>query len=160
MINRTINCKDYFIIKLRNYADASLLKKWEKERDVNEFAPLPKQHYERARLHNEFFWKFIERITGKTDNEWFSKYMFEPSECAQEEVHETHDIMISKGEGWITYLIPIKYPELIEWVKANVNVPSKTLKKFNLGFWRYRNISKSQREQSIAFTSNFKEKHL
>lgn len=147
-----IKCSDFFIIKLRNYADEKLMKKW----SADGGGVLPKQFYERNDLYNKFFYSLITHLTNETIEHWTRQYMFDLHTCLRDEIHESHDILIHCGEGWQTYFIPLEHTELIEWFKANINLPFKLLKKTNLGFWAWRGgVNKTRREdcreRSIKF---------
>lgn len=115
--------KNYFKVKIRYYADKKLL-------DRSRGGNLPAQHRERAALYNDFFWKFVEKVTGKTNLEFHDIYMFGATECAHEEMEQTHGIVIKLFEdGYYTYYIPNNHLEIIEWVKLNVKSPYKVLKR-------------------------------
>jgi hypothetical protein len=156
-----MKCKDFFIIKVRTYADEKVLNKFHKTPGHEEL-PYPKQHYERAVDHNKFYWKFIEKVTGKGNVFWFREYMFGTKECVEDEIKESHGIIILDGEGWCTYLIPIKHVELIEWFKTNVFLPTKVLKKirsmFYINHWGGI-INKTRRTEEREHTIKYCKEH-
>lgn len=154
-----MKCDDYVIIRLRYYADASVLNKHYKKPD-SEKLQLPKQHYTRAEAHNAFFWSFIERVTGKDDKFWYVEFYFDAWDCVKDEIQETHGILISEGEGWNTYFIPKKHIDIIGWFVANINVPARIIRKSNLGKFRWRGleVTNERREKSRERGRAFKEK--
>lgn len=128
-----MKCEDFFIIKLRYYADEKVLNKFYKT-PGHESQPLPKQHWERAQLYTKFYWDFIEKVTGKNQDFWFKQYMFNTKECVEDEIKGSHGIIIQDCEGWYKFFIPIKHTELIEWIQKNTTIPTKIIKKTNM-FW-------------------------
>jgi hypothetical protein len=152
--NGRIRCKDYFIIKIRYYADEKLLSK------CRDNMPLPQEHHDRAKEWNEFFWKFVERVTKTTQKEWRHKYLFDTRECAIEEIFELHGIFLQDNEGWENILVPISNTEIIEWIRENNKLPFKVPQKINLGSYRYRgNIETWQREHSLEMTAEMHTKY-
>ena len=151
-----MKCEDYFIVKLRYYADERVLKAFYKT-PGHETLPLPKQHRERAQLYNNFYWDFVEKITGKNHKNWIKEYLFLTKECVEDEINESHGIMILSGEGWATFFIPKRYVDLFEWVKNNTTVPIKIVKKTNMVYVNYwgcklhPELRKEQREHTIEF---------
>lgn len=101
----------YFIIKLRYYASPHYLKLWHEKNSAIGL----KKHHEAAVTHNDFFWKFVERVTGKTHRDFVIEYGMFASECATEELEADHKLVLLKGEGWFNYLIPKENTELIDW---------------------------------------------
>lgn len=149
-----LKCKDYFIFKLRYYADKKILDKWH-----TTFSHVPKQHMERARLSNDFFWNLIEKITGKNKNEWYSTYMFDTNDCALEAMEETHGIYRwLLTEGYYTYFVPKQHTEIIEWVKLNIKSPYKILKRSSTGYVEFNKNHYQFRHNSKKRTEIFKHK--
>ena len=128
-----MKCSDYYIVKLRYYTDDRVLKNFYKT-PGHESQPLPKQHWERAQLYTKLYWDFIEKVTGKEHYYWLKEYMFSTKECVEDEIKESHGIIIMGGEGWATFLIPIRYTDLFEWIKNNTTVPIKIIKKTNMNW--------------------------
>lgn len=123
-----LKCNDHFIIKLRYYASEYYLKLFH---DGN---PIGRQkHSEAARDYHIFFWNFITRVTEKEEMYFHKHYFMHATECAIEEIFETHGIYISQCEGHYTYFIPKRHIEIIKWVKDNVNIPCTPLKKTRVG---------------------------
>ena len=96
-----MKCKDYYIFKIKYFADKKILDEWHKNN-----GPTPKQHWQRAQDYNKFIWKFIKKVTGKPDTYWYKTYAFEARECAFEYVEEMIDtdssepsIIAKKGKG-------------------------------------------------------------
>ncbi len=124
---------DYYIIKLRYYTTKYYLKKFHQGDSVAN-----KKHYDAAKKHGDFFWKFIEFVSGQTSQDVYTKYFTGSRECITEEIFETHGIIISNGEGWYTYLIPKDSVDIIKWINDNVgDIPHKEIKKYNM--WWYEN---------------------
>ena len=98
-----LKCNDYFIIKIRCYASKYYMKKFISSNSIAQ-----KKQWEAAENYNNFYWKFIKRVTGNKMEHYFWKYMLNSKDCAQEEIHETHGIIIVNGEGYYTYFIPKK----------------------------------------------------
>lgn len=143
---------DYNIISINYYASNYLMKKYYGAKDGN--GHLPTQHHERSKLYNYFKWEFIEKITGLNHGDWYQNYMFETDECAYDYIQETTGIIVQRGhEGWIKYFIPKSEPELFDWIKLNVNLPYKIMKRASIP-WGLRDDSKLQwrREESANYT--------
>lgn len=136
-----MKCKDFYIIKIRYYADENLLKK------CHSNEPLPTQHMDRAKTFTEFRWQFIEKMTGQNSQYWYTEYPFETIECAFEYIEEKFDIRIHKGEGWETFWIPKTQPEIFEWIKENCKNPYRELQKSNTSFWSFRSEDKTWRRK-------------
>lgn len=120
-----MKCKDYFILKIRYYADEKLLKKWRVTQ-----GPLPLQHMERAQAYNEFQWKAVEFITGKKNQYFFFHYPLSTKDCALEELEDDFGIHICRNEAHDHWLIPKSRPDILEWCVQNLpNNPFKVLKK-------------------------------
>lgn len=150
--------KDFFIVKLQNYADRYLLNKW---RNNGSTGPFPQQHYDRARIHSEFFWKLVEHVTGKDMHYWYINYMIYTIECAQDEMHELTGLRRLEGEGWYTYYIPKTNPELYEWFMINNPCPFKILKRGKM-FWLNRwasEVNTTRRIEERNRTIQFRLKH-
>lgn len=149
-----VKCKDYFIIKIRCYADEKLLKK---SRD--EGGPLPKQHYERAEEFHNFIWKLIKKITKKGSDYWCVEYMMDGRMCALESIEESHGIIFNDGEGWATFMIPKKHNYVISWIKENILLPHKIVLKTNVRFlgWTKRDL-KWRRKYAKEITDKIKSK--
>jgi len=118
-----------------------------------------KKQWEAAENYNNFYWKFIKRVTGNKMEHYFWKYMLNSKDCAQEEIHETHGIIIVNGEGYYTYFIPKKNNniKLINWVEDNLINKYRILRKTNIGFMGTEPTT-WQREDSIKFTKEFNAK--
>ena len=152
-----IKCKDYHIISIRVHASNYLLKKWN---DTG--GHLPRQHWERTELHNDFIWKFIEKVTGKDRGWWHKEYMMSSRECAFEYLYEKFDIFTMQHGGHEQFLIPKKgNKELFDWMKDNINNPHRVLKRVALGLYGIKDHMKStwQRDMAKEFTKKWKEKH-
>lgn len=94
-----------------------------------------KKHQEAAQLHNAFFWKFVEHVSGKTHDYFIREYMLSSNECAIEELEANHKLVLLPGEGWFTYFLPKGDTELTEWFKENCkHIPNKVLKRKNIVF--------------------------
>lgn len=131
-----IQCKDYYIVKVRYYASPYYLKRFHEGKSIG----LTK-HHEAALKHNGFYWSFMERVTGKSDKKFFNEFCFGARECAAEEINETHGIIILHGEGWVTYLLPKeKNSDLFDWMNLELKsreVPNKIVSKIQLGWGDY-----------------------
>lgn len=147
-----VRCKDYFIIKIRNYADEKLLKKSRKEG-----GPLPKQHHERSHAFITFKWELIKKITGKGLDQWCKIYMTDAANCAMEYIEEKYGIMLYDGSGWQTFMVPLKHSEIIAWIKENVKLPNKIMQKVSLGHLAYveRDLT-WKRNEAKKFTDEMK----
>ena len=155
-----MKCADFFIIKLRYFADDRVLKAFYNT-PGHESLPLPKQHYERADKYIKFFWDFVEKVTGKNSGFWYKEYMFMTRECVEDEIKESHGIIILGGEGWATFLIPIRHTDLIEWVKNNATIPIKIVKRINMFFinhWHL-DVDQERRKESKRDSIEFCKKH-
>jgi len=145
-----IKCKDYFIFKLRYYADRSVL---------DRFGPSHPQHSERARLSSDFFWAFTEKVTGKKQDVWYAEYMFGTRECATEELAADFGIFIFLlSEGCYTYFIPLNHKEIINWIIPNIHSPYKILKKTSVGFVNTDKNQRWKRDRGKKFTDDWKQK--
>jgi len=83
--------------------------------------------------------------------------MLNANDCAKEEIHETHGIIIVNNESYYTYFIPKNKQniKLVNWVEDNLINKYRILRKTSVGYmdttpttWR--------REDSIEFTKEFK----
>lgn len=155
-----MKCSDYFIVKLRYYADEKVLKAYYKT-PGHESLPLPKQHWERAQQYTKLYWEFVEMVTGRNHESWFKEYLFMTKECVEDELKESFGIIIMGGEGWATFLIPTRHTDFFEWVKENTTVPIKILKKTNMFYVNHWGtvINKERREAERKHTIEFCEKH-
>jgi hypothetical protein len=126
-----LKCNEHFIIKLRYYASEHFLKLMHS--DGASSAIGRQKHMEATRDYHTFFWNFITRVTEKPDMYFHKHYFMHATECAIEEIYETHGIYISQREGHYYYFIPKKHTEIIQWVKDNVNIPCTPLKKTTVG---------------------------
>lgn len=122
-----IKCKDYFIIKIRYYADDRLLKKHSGEQ-------LPKQHYDRAKLYVDCKIKFIEKVLKIEYKELVLKYFLYSFDCAFEQMEEEYGIIFLDGEGWATFMVPKKHIKIIKWLKNNILLPYKVISKTNISW--------------------------
>lgn len=130
-----IQCKDYFIFKIRKHADEKIMKEWRASGN----AGFPSQFYERIDKYRDFYFGFVGKRTGKTELDWYAKFPIGTRECLHEHMQEHYDILMY-DDSWVTFLIPLKHIELIEWVKNNhEDLPYKELKKTHLGAWSYEN---------------------
>ena len=159
-MSRSIKCSDYFIVKLRYYADEKVLKKHYADPNHANL-PLPKQHRDRARDYYAFFWVFVERVTGKSSKYWWYQFMTDASGCVRDEIQDRYGILISDTEGWVVYMIPKKHKDLFDWVIQNATVPYKEMKKVNLGAWSWSGLEANtwRREDSKQHTKKMKEKY-
>ncbi len=148
-------CKDYFIIRLRYYADKHILDKWHS----TDGAPTPKQHWNRAQEINRFFRAFFEQATNTTYTSFISEYMISTRECMIEELSTKYNIVISDGEVWKTWFIPKENTELIQWVLDNVTLPYTTPSKTGTHKLEYRENSSYWRDESREETIKFKKEH-
>lgn len=141
-----LNCKDYYIIKMRYYADKKLLDKyWEDNHTI------PPQHYERCADYMDFRWLLVNEICGKDSMYWHTHYMIDSVECAKEYICEKYNIYFKTDDGDEILFIPKSNEKIFEWVKDNIpsNIPNKILKKTR----NYFNNSKNRvREHSREFT--------
>lgn len=145
-----INCSDYFIFKLRYYADKRIL---------DRFGPSHTQHYERAKLSHEFLWALVEKVTNKKEEYWHQEYIFNSVECALEEIAETHGIhRWVFRDAYYTYFIPKEHIEIIEWIKLNIKSPYKILKKSSSGYVAEAKDLQYHRNASKIHTEEFKHK--
>ena len=119
---------DYYIIDVRSYTSPYYLKKFEKGEHIG----VVKQ-YESAKAYNKFFWDFIEKVNGKTPADYYKLYT-SATECAIEEIHETHNIRIFNKEARYQYIIPkLNNEELFEWIKDNA--PKYKILSRTCSFW-------------------------
>lgn len=128
-----IKCKNYFIIKLRYYASPYYMKKF---RNGDPIAN--KKHYEASVNFNEFSRKFIEIVSERPYNYYEREYFLNSKECAYEDIHESHGIIFDQAKAYYVLMIPKEYTDIINWVKNNVNIPFKIVKKTELGFCDFR----------------------
>ena len=131
-----IQCKDYHIVKVRYYASPYYLKQFHEGKIKG-----VKKHSEAASKHSEFYWSFIEKATGKSDDYFYKEFCFGARECATEEINETHGMIILFGEGWVTYLIPKdKNQDLFNWMISELEsrkIPNKIVTRIFLGWGDY-----------------------
>lgn len=130
-----IKCKDYFIIKIVNYADKKVLDKWH-----DDGGPTPKQHMIRAQMDYDLFSDFTQFVTGRTLDEWRPTYHYDTMNCVSEEIYEHYGIIIQDNEGYRTFLIPIANTTCINWIKSNVKAPFKIVQKIMLGASRFNGL--------------------
>lgn len=133
-------CKDFHILKIRSYADKSMMKFYHNENHPR-YTEACKQHWERAQSYTKFKWLFINEVTQlKNDRYWYEHYGFFADECALEYIQEKYGVIVERGEGWVTYMIPKKKTELFEWCKENLpNNPYKVMKRTLINYYNYRN---------------------
>lgn len=107
--------KDFYIVKIRYYTSDYLLKKF------HQSTVSRKKHAEEGKNHLDFFWLFIEKVTGKNHSYFNDLYFLNSRECAIEYIHESHGVYIIQNEVWYTYLIPKENnSELFFWMKINI----------------------------------------
>lgn len=143
----SIECKDYFIIKVKCYADRRIL---------DQFGLSHPQHWERAQLSLDFFWALVEKVTGENQNYFFEKYMFNTMDCAKEEIQDTHNILQYDIESHYLYFIPKEHKKIIDWIIENIKSPHKILKKTHTGY-RIQDTD-YRRKESLLQTEKFKDK--
>ncbi len=121
-------CSDYFIIKLRFYASDHYMRLMRKG-NRNGYI----KHMLASRNYYTFFWKFIEKVTDKKYEYFSNNYFLHEVESSIEEIRETHDIYHSQtSKGYHTFFIPRKYKDIVNWVKASVNIPNTILDKSSI----------------------------
>lgn len=128
-----IKCKNYFIIKLRYYASPYFMKKFHKGDAIAN-----KKHYEAAVNYNNFIRKFIEIVSERPFSYYEKEFFLNSKECAYEDIHESHGIIIEQIKGYYILMIPKEHSDIINWVKINVDIPFKILQKCEIGFGDYR----------------------
>ena len=147
-------CADYYIVKIRYYADKHLLDKHHKNGGKGAY---PAQHQERAEAYFDFFWEFFEKFTGHKKSKYYFDYMFETRVCAQEELFEKFGVYIPEGEGSYKWFIPIEQTEMIQYVKDNCKNPMKVLKITNMNYFKLNSMpSDYWRKESIKFSEEMK----
>ncbi len=130
-----MKCKDYYIVKLRTYADESLLKKCRGDND-----PLPAQHHQRAKQYVKFLWEFIEYLTGTPSSDFHLRYFMSSRDCALEQIAEDFGIIFSDGEGWNTIFIPKTNDMAYNYVIDNCGLPYKVVKKTSIDYLKHRPV--------------------
>jgi hypothetical protein len=148
-----IKCKDYFIIKLRTYADAKLLQLYRGS------GSLPAQHHDRAKAYNDFWWKFVEEVTKKDMKFWHREYFLDATDCVKDDLREKFGILINNGEGWTTLLIPKNMPNLMTWVESNTQLPMKLVTKTNIQYWEWTPLNSLRRITAKQLGIDFRKKH-
>lgn len=144
--------KDYVVFKIRYYASEYIL---------NKYGPSHRQHWERAKLSNEFFWKLFEFVTKKSSSHFMVEHMCFTQESACEELEYEHDIIRSTNEGIYYYLIPVNNKNLITWVQKNTfPLPTTIVKKARLGYKTEQNDKMYWRNQSKKFTEEQRHKEF
>jgi len=141
--------KDYYIIKIRYYANDSVLKRWD-HKDV-----APKQHIERANMFNDFIWKLAKKVSNKDSMWWHMTYLYDSQACLFEYLEEEFGILKKDCEGDFKLFIPKSNEELFLWCKENIKNPYKILTKSNMNFYRNDDL-KFHRNLSLEFTKNKK----
>jgi len=114
--NESLSASDYTIFKIRYYSDGINVSKGKFEGD-------DKQHWERGKEYNSFFWKMVEKVTNRTFKDWIKEYSFYPSECATEELFEKYKIYIPESEEFYYWYIPNTMTDIIEWIKSDCKLP-------------------------------------
>jgi len=154
-----IKCNDYYIIKICYYADKYLTHRFDDKYydKVSKDPVVIKQHWERAGLYHDFKSKYIEHLTGKPIKDWLFDYMYEPYECAFEDIYEKYGIISAVcTEGWYYYYIPKTLPDIFEWVKDNLVSPYKVVSKTKWIPMVQSNLN-WHRTESIEFTQKMKD---
>ena len=141
---RMRKCKDFVIFQVRYYADKNLLKKYRKSDQ------LPPQHHERAKLHVQFMWDFIDFVSKKENDYWYNEYGFDAKTCALEEIEDDHGIVVEDHEGERLILVPVERQDVIGWLYKNINTPFKIRKKVSLYSIKYGRNLKWNREWAKA----------
>lgn len=148
-------CNDYFIIRLRVYADKCILDKWHNTPG----SPTPKQHMKRAEEYNKFFNNFFEFVTKIKYTDYMYTYSISNRECMIEELATEYDIVISDGEGWRTWFIPKDQTDNIKWLLDNVKLPHTTPSKTGIYMLQHRKKGTYWRDDSRKRTIKFNVKH-
>ena len=124
-----IHCKDYFIMKIRTYADKHVLDKWHKTN-----GPTPQQHRDRAMSIYNFTCALIEHVTHDPYDTFMLLSHLDSDECIRELLYEKSGVLVRYGEAVRTYMIPNNQTELIDWFKAHAPQPNWIVKKTNVSF--------------------------
>ena len=120
-----IKSNDFYIIKIRTITSKYYFEKYLKHESVG----LQKQ-YEVFDKYHKFFWSFSEYLNGKTRDYYFSNFPYSPRECAEEEIYESHGIMIYEGGYHKEYLIPkLNNEHIFNWVSKNLPLKFKVKKR-------------------------------
>jgi hypothetical protein len=109
---RTSN--NYHIISIRVYPSKYYLEKFHKHESV-----ALKKFYEICNHYNKFFWSFFQKITGLNEHDFMKQYLHSTKECAEEYLHEKHNIKICRHwDAYELFLIPKKEgsEELVSWI--------------------------------------------
>jgi len=142
-----IKCKDFFIIKVLNYADKKILTKWHIEG-----GPMPTQHRERAEMDYHLYSEFVKYVTGRSLDEWRPTYHYDTMNCVSEEIYEHYGIIIQDNEGYRTFLIPIGNTKCINWITKHIKAPYRIVQKIVLGSSRFDGLIRyGCRERCIEF---------
>jgi len=146
------NHNKYAVFKVTYYASEYIL---------NKYGPGHKQHWERAKHHNEFFHKLFEYITKKKFDDFIQEYMFLHQECMLEELEQDYGVIRETHEGSYYYLIPIENTTLINWINNNVAPsPCTRLIKPRLGYDRTVNNKRFERDKAKKHTEEFLHKQF
>lgn len=117
---------DFNIIKVRIYADVYLMKNFYSDK-------CQEQHYERVQNFFIFKCKLIEKITGKTFEQWnVNKNVMERLEIDQlfKLIEKEYNIYSRRWtDAYMTFYIPKTNIELFEWIKTNLKNPYQIMKR-------------------------------
>lgn len=135
-----LKSKDCFIFKVRFYATAYHVKKFLEGSHESHL-----KHIKAAELYHDFFWKFIEKVNGKTKT-YYLKLYTSFTDCAIEEINESHNIkVINSPEGCRTFIIPKENnEELFQWCKENA--PNITILTRVCPWWLNREVTTWHRD--------------
>ena len=148
--------KDFTIFKIRYYADGINVRKGIFSDSNN--TEQKRQHWERAKEYNSFFWTMVEKATGHPMVYWATQYFMSASECAREELFDRHTIYIPECEEHYYWFIPNSKTELIEWVKTNCQLPYKIVKRCSYSSNLNNEKTTWRRKQAEEFRKNTIEK--
>ena len=128
-------CSDFYCIKIPFYPKKLKVKGV----IVNHEHPKYREKLQKMiEIHLAFKSKFLERIFDKPLTFFVDNYFLYHRECVEELLEICYSIKIIEGEGYYKYLIPIKYKNLIEWIKQNKPLKSKEPKKFYVNFLHFK----------------------
>lgn len=106
-----ITSKTHRYISVRQFPSDYIIKKFHK----NDPKAL-KQFHDHAKLYNDFYQKFVEKVTGNDYQYYIDEYMFGTKEATKEEVHETSGISVCDAGNYVQYCIPLREGVIFDWL--------------------------------------------
>lgn len=139
-----IKCSDYYIVKIYCIGDLKNIYKNKKD------GAFTQKFYDRCRIHNDFLWELIHKISGANRDYWDNEFQLDARKCALNYIEEHTGILFYDVVEYTKILIPINKKWVLYWILDNVQTPCKQLKKTHLGAWNPYRLQTYFREFGVS----------